>query len=46
MGFTTLFFMWIIKPAVEPKQAALYHWSDPARSFFLPLGLSIFSSSG
>jgi hypothetical protein len=39
MGFTTLFFMWIIKPAVEPKQDALYHWSGPARSFFLPVAL-------
>jgi hypothetical protein len=39
MGFTTLFFMWIIKPAVEPKQEALYHWSGPARNFFLPVAL-------
>ncbi len=37
MGFTTLFFMWIIKPAVEPKQEALYHWSGPAANFFLPV---------
>jgi hypothetical protein len=36
MGFTTLFFTWIIKPAVEPQQIALYHWSGPARNFFLP----------
>lgn len=39
MGFTTLFFMWIIKPAVEPKQDALYHWSGPALNFFLPVAL-------
>jgi hypothetical protein len=36
MGFATLFFMWIIKPAVEPKQDALYHWSGPASNFFIP----------
>lgn len=39
MGFTTIFFMWIIKPAVEPKQDALYHWSGSAWSFFLPAAL-------
>ncbi|MGA8940336.1 MAG: hypothetical protein WB439_14330, partial [Acidobacteriaceae bacterium] len=39
MGFTTLFFLWIIKPAVEPKQDALYHWSGPALNFFLPVTL-------
>jgi hypothetical protein len=37
MGFDTLFFMWIIKPAVEPQQEALYHWSSPAWNFFLPV---------
>jgi hypothetical protein len=36
MGFTTLFLLWVIKPAVEPQQDALYHWSGPARNFFLP----------
>jgi hypothetical protein len=39
MGFTTLFLLWVIKPAVEPRQDALYHWSGPARNFFLPVTL-------
>lgn len=39
MGFTTLFFLWIIKPVVEPQQDALYHWSGPAHNFFLPVTL-------
>jgi Sulfatase len=39
MGFTTLFLLWVIKPAVEPQQDALYHWSGPARNFFLPVTL-------
>ena len=39
MGFTTLFLLWVIKPAVEPHQDALYHWSGPARNFFLPVAL-------
>jgi hypothetical protein len=38
MGFTALFFLWIIKPAVEPKQTALYHWSGSALNLFLPVG--------
>jgi len=38
MGFTALFFLWVIKPAVEPKQTALYHWSGPALNLFLPVG--------
>jgi hypothetical protein len=39
MGFTTLFLLWVIKPVVEPQQDALYHWSGPARNFFLPVTL-------
>jgi hypothetical protein len=37
MGFTTLYLLWLIKPAIEPQQAALYHWSGPAHNFFLPV---------
>jgi len=39
LGFTTFFVFWIIKPAVETKQEALYHWSGDAWSFFLPVAL-------
>ena len=39
LGFTTFYVFWIIKPAVEPQQEALYHWSGTARSFFLPAAL-------
>ena len=39
LGFATFYVFWIIKPAVETKQEALYHWSGDARSFFLPAAL-------
>ncbi len=37
LGLATFFVFWIIKPAVEAKQDALYHWSGSAWSFFLPV---------
>lgn len=39
LGFTTLFVFWIIKPAVEAKQDALYHWSGDVWNFFLPAAI-------
>jgi hypothetical protein len=39
LGFATFYVFWIIKPAVETKQEALYHWSGDAWSFFLPVAL-------
>jgi hypothetical protein len=40
MGFTTLYLLWVIKPAVEPQVYTRYHWSGPAHNFFLPLAIN------
>ena len=39
MGLTTLYLLWLLKPALEPQQIAFYHWSAPASNFFLPVAL-------
>jgi hypothetical protein len=39
LGFAVFYAFWIIKPAVESKQAAIYHWSNPAQNFFVPFTL-------
>ena len=42
LGLTVLIEFWVIKPAVEPSQHALYHWSGSARVFFAPVAIDVF----
>ncbi|MGA7158224.1 MAG: sulfatase-like hydrolase/transferase [Acidobacteriaceae bacterium] len=39
LGFTTIFLLWLIRPAVDPTQQALYHWSGNVADFFVPIAI-------
>jgi hypothetical protein len=36
---TAIDLLWLLKPAVESTQHALYHWSGGSRSLFLPIAI-------
>lgn len=41
LGFTTIFFLWLIQPGVEPEQRAFYHWSGDPKGLFIAIAVDM-----
>ncbi len=41
LGLTSIDLLWVIKPAVEPSQHALFHWSGAPLTLFVPIALDV-----
>jgi hypothetical protein len=41
LGFALIYMIWVVRPVMEPSQYGFYHWSGPARNFFVPALLNL-----